>query len=110
MDRHHGNWSKTVFWGAVTATLYAAMFYYADFILHLTQTTPDSCVIGSGAQATYLHHVDALACTAQGGHIEPGTWWHVLPLILIAFAISYTHGAFTGLFWDMMGLKPATRK
>jgi len=33
----------------------------------------------------------------------------VLPIILIAFAVSYVHGAFTGLFWDLMGLKPAAK-
>jgi hypothetical protein len=109
MDRPHGNWGKTVFWGAITAALYATMFYYADFILHMAHTTPDACVVGSGAETAYFHRVDAAACAARGGHLQPGTWWHVLPIILIAFAVSYVHGAFTGLFWDMMGLKPATK-
>ena len=25
--------------------------------------------------------------------------------IALAFALSYTHGLFTGLFWDLVGLK-----
>jgi hypothetical protein len=25
--------------------------------------------------------------------------------IALAFALSYTHGIFTGLFWDVVGLK-----
>ena len=40
--------------------------------------------------------------------MEPGTWWHVLVPIAIAFVISFAHGAFTGLFWEVMGLKPAS--
>ena len=110
MGRHHGSWSRTIFWGAVTATLYAVMFYYADFILHLAHTTPNACIVGNGPGNTYFHNVDPAACTARGGRFEPGTWWHVLPPIAIAFVISFTHGAFTGLFWDMMGLKPAMKK
>lgn len=109
MDTKHGNLGKTIFWGSVTAVLYAGLFYYADFILHLAHTTPAACVVGGGADATYYHRVDAAACVARGGHPEAGTWWHVLPIILIAFAVSYVHGAFTGLFWDLMGLKPADK-
>lgn len=33
----------------------------------------------------------------------------VLVPIAIAFAISFTHGAFTGLFWEAMGLKAARK-
>src|SRR5690349_702413 len=79
MERRSANWSKAIFWGAITALLYATMFYNADLIIELARTTPE-------------------------------TPWHVLVPIGIAFAISWTHGAFTGLFWELMGLKPATRK
>jgi ribose/xylose/arabinose/galactoside ABC-type transport system permease subunit len=107
MDAHKGHWAKTIFWGGVTAVLYAAMFYYSDLILHMAHTTPDACVVGHGASAIYYHTSDAAVCAAQGGHIQSGTPWHVMLPILIAFAVSLVHGAFTGLFWDLMGLKPA---
>ena len=109
MNLYGARWGKTIFWGAVTGLLYAVMFYYADVILHLAHTTPEACVVGHGADTTYFHKVDAAACAAKGGTVVVGTWWHALLPISIAFAISLTHGAFTGLFWDMMGLKPAAR-
>lgn len=109
MDKH-GSWRKTFLWGAVTAALYVALFYYADLLLHMAHTTPDACIVGNGADTLYYHRMAAGACAEAGGQFVTGTWWHVLPIILIAFAISYTHGAFTGLFWEMMGLRPAGRK
>lgn len=39
---------------------------------------------------------------------EPG--WGFLVPVAIAFAFSFIHGAFTGGFWDMLGLKAQTRK
>ena len=36
-------------------------------------------------------------------------WGFVVP-IAIAFLFSFVHGAFTGGFWDMMGLKAQVRK
>lgn len=102
-------WAKTIAWGLLTGLLYVGLFSYFDLILHLAHTTPDSCVVIHDTKTVYLHKVDAVACVAQGGHVEPGQSWHVLIPILIAFAISFTHGAFTGLFWDVMGLKPASR-
>jgi len=109
MERQGGHFGKTVFWGAATAALYAAIFNYADLLMYMAHTTPDACVVGSGPGAIYYHRLDAAACAAHGGQLEPGTWWHVLPIILIAFAVSYVHGAFTGLFWGLMGLKPAAK-
>jgi hypothetical protein len=109
MNLHGAHWGKTIFWGAVTCVLYTAMFYYAESILHWAHTTPDACVVGRGANAIYFHKVDAAACTAKGGEVVAGTWWHVLIPIAIAFAVSFAHGAFTGLFWEMMGLKPASK-
>lgn len=109
MDRHQARWGKTIFWGIVTAAIYVALFADAEFILRLAHTTPQSCVVGDGARTIYYHKVDPVACAAQGGRPEPGHPWHVLVPILIAFAVSLVHGAFTGLFWEMMGLKPATQ-
>jgi hypothetical protein len=108
MNLHNAHWGKTLFWGTATAVLYAAMFSYSDLLLHMAHTTPDACVVGQGAATTYYHKADAAACAARGGHMEAGVWWHVLIPILLAFAISFVHGAFTGLFWDVMGLKPAS--
>lgn len=79
MERRNAHWGKAIFWGTITALLYAALFWYADLVIELARTTPEA-------------------------------WWHVLVPIGIAFAVSYTHGAFTGLFWELMGLKPATKK
>jgi hypothetical protein len=107
MNSHSARWGKAVFWGSVTAILYALMFSYSDLILHLAHTTPEACVVDLGTTVSYFHKLDATACAAQGGHLEPSKPWHVLVPILFALAISFTHGAFTGLFWDLMGLKPA---
>jgi len=109
MNVHGAHWGKTIFWGAVTGLLYAGLFYYADLILHLAHTTPDACIVTDAGGTAYFHKVDAAACTAKGGTVVAGTWWHMLVPIAIAFAISYTHGAFTGLFWDAMGLRPAKK-
>lgn len=38
-----------------------------------------------------------------------GEWGFMVP-IAIAFLFSFVHGAFTGGFWDMLGLKAKTRK
>jgi ribose/xylose/arabinose/galactoside ABC-type transport system permease subunit len=107
MNLQHGHLGKTMLWGAISAALYAVMFSYADVILHLAHTTPDACVVGQGAEAVYFHKADAAACAARDGRLATGSWWHVLVPIAIALAVSFAHGAFTGLFWDLMGLKPA---
>jgi len=109
MNLRNAHWGKTLFWGGLTAALYTLMFTNSELILHLAHTTPDACVIGLGADTHYFHKATAAACAAKGGHMESGTWWFVLIPILLAFAVSLLHGAFTGLFWEMMGLKPATR-
>lgn len=109
MDQHKAHWGKTLAWGLATAALYTAMFSYSDLVLHLAHTTPDACVVNQGGATLYYHKADAAACATKGGHMEAGVWWHVLVPILLAFAISLAHGAFTGLFWEAMGLKPAAR-
>ncbi|GEM_PF-1283965 len=108
MERHEAYWGKAVFWATLTAALYALTFSNAEFILHMAHTTPEACVVGQGAGAAYYHKAGLDACAAQGGEMVAGTWWHVLLPILLAFAVSYVHGAFTGLFWELMGLRPAS--
>lgn len=107
MNPHKAHWGRVIFWGSVTALLYAGLFYYSDLILHFAHTTPNACVVGHGPGAVYYPKLDAAACTAHGGIYEYGHWLNVFLPILIAFAISFAHGIFTGLFWDIMGLKPA---
>ncbi|MDP3515069.1 MAG: hypothetical protein Q8S20_20195 [Sulfuritalea sp.] len=109
MKLHQAHWGKTIFWGVATAALYAAMFAWSDLLLQLAHTTPDVCIVDQGGTTIYYHKADTASCAAMNGHIEPGVWWHVLIPILLAFAISIVHGAFTGLFWEAMGLKPAAR-
>lgn len=110
MTAKGSRWGKTIFWGCVTALLYGGMFANADVLLHLAHTTPGACVVRQGAELVYFHKPDAALCAAKGGMVEAGHWWHVLIPIGLAFAISFAHGAFTGLFWDVMGLKPAGKK
>lgn len=109
MKLHKAHWGKTIFWGVATAVLYTLMFSYSDLILHLAHTTPDACIVDQGGATLYYHQADAAACAAMNGHMAAGVRWHVLIPILLAFAISIVHGAFTGLFWEAMGLKPAAR-
>ncbi len=33
-----------------------------------------------------------------------GRWWFAVPVV-IAFVFSLVHGAFTALFWDVLGVK-----
>lgn len=33
-----------------------------------------------------------------------GQWWFLVP-VAIAFLFSFVHGTFTGLFWDVLGIK-----
>ena len=33
-----------------------------------------------------------------------GHWWFLFP-VAVAFLFSFVHGAFTGLFWDVLGVK-----
>jgi hypothetical protein len=53
----------------------------------------------------YYNDATAELCAAQGGTFIEGTWWYVFAPIALAFALSYTHGTFTSLFWDVVGLK-----
>ncbi len=97
--------SQTLLWGAVTAALYWILFHYANEFLRLAHTTLDACAVGDTAHATYFNNATPDLCQAQQGSFIEGTWWFVLAPIAMAFAVSYTHGNFTSLFWDVLGLK-----
>ncbi|MEW5770904.1 MAG: hypothetical protein AB1831_11155 [Pseudomonadota bacterium] len=78
---------------------------YSEEISHLSLTTPDTCVVAQGPETGVYHKPEAEACQAKGGTMQDGNWMHVLAPIVIAFVISFSHGAFTGLFWEVVGLK-----
>jgi len=96
---------KTLFWGGVTAALYGFLFLNADEFLRLAHTTVDACVVQNGMGVDYYNKPTAELCAEKGGTLVVGTWWYVFAPIALAFALSYTHGLFTGLFWDVVGLK-----
>jgi hypothetical protein len=96
---------KTLMWGGVTALLYWVLFHYADEFLRLAHTTVDACVVQNGMGVDYYYKPTAELCAEKGGSLVEGTWWYVFAPIALAFALSYTHGLFTGLFWDVVGLK-----
>jgi hypothetical protein len=88
-------------WGGITFALYWLLFRYADAFQVLAHTTLDACVAGSD----YYNKATPELCAAEGGTFINGVWWYVFAPIAMAFALSYTHGTFTGLFWDIVGLK-----
>lgn len=47
--------------------------------------------------ALYLFHVPLLELAERGG------WFFIVP-VTIAFVFSYAHGAFTSVFWDVLGV------
>lgn len=96
---------KALVWGALTVGLYLFLFVYSGTFEHLAHTTLDACLVQEGAGATYYNKATSDLCAAQDGSFIEGTWWFVLAPIALAFALSYTHGIFTGLFWDVVGLK-----
>ena len=49
-----------------------------------------------------FHHEIMAAFTRTDG------WYPVLPVIT-AFAFSFTHGAFTGYFWEVLGITARRR-
>lgn len=96
---------KTLFWGGLTAALYLFLFQFADEFIRLAHTTVDACVVQEGMKTDYYTKATEVACADKGGSMVSGTWWYVFAPIAMAFALSYTHGIFTGLFWDVVGLK-----
>ena len=71
----------------------------------MAHTTLDTCLLHNDTDTDYHHKVTPERCAAEGGAFIEGTWWYVFAPIAMAFALSYTHGIFTGLFWDVVGLK-----
>ena len=70
---------KAVLWGAASVALYGLLFVYAEDTVELARRTRDG-----------------------------ETLWFLAPIV-IAFVFSLVHGAFTGYFWDAVGLKPADK-
>ncbi|HMM46738.1 MAG TPA: hypothetical protein PKC12_02010 [Thiobacillaceae bacterium] len=87
-------------WGGLTVALYWLLFHYAGGFQTLAHTTLDACAVGG----EYYNNATAELCAAENGTFIEGRWWYVLAPIALAFALSYTHGLFTGLFWDLVGL------
>jgi hypothetical protein len=98
-------WVKALGWGVMTAGLYGFLFQYSEEFERLAHTTLDTCLLHGDTDPAYHHKVTPELCAAEGGSFIEGTWWYVFAPIAMAFALSYTHGVFTGLFWDMVGLK-----
>ncbi len=105
MSSNSSSLGKTVFWGAMTAALYAFLFIYADEFVRLAHTTVDACVVQTGSGVDYYNMATPELCAEKAGSMMDGIWWYVFAPIAMAFALSYTHGIFTGLFWDVVGLK-----
>ena len=105
MASSHSSLGKTLLWGGIAAALYGFLFYFANDFLRLAHTTQDACVVQSGMHTNYFNKATADLCAAKGGTFIRGTWWYVLAPIAMALVLSYTHGIFTGLFWDLLGLK-----
>lgn len=71
--------ARAIVYGAASIALYALLFLYADETVELARRTRE------GERA-----------------------WFLVPVV-IAFVFFYVHGAFTGYFWDAVGLKAAGR-
>jgi len=96
---------KAMLWGVITAGLYWFLFQYADAFQRLAHTTLDACAIQQGSETVYYNKATAELCAAENGSFIEGNWLFVFAPIALAFALSYTHGLFSGLFWDVVGLK-----
>ena len=96
---------KALFWGVITAGLYGFLFHYSETFETLAHTTLDACLVQENGGTTFYNKATAELCAARNGTFIEGTWWFVFAPIAMAFALSYTHGIFTGLFWDVVGLK-----
>ena len=105
MSASQGVLGRALFWGAITAGIYWLLFEYADVFERLAHTTVDACAIEKGGGPAYYSGATPEACAAANGAFIEGSWWYVFAPIGLAFALSYTHGLFTSLFWDVVGLK-----
>ncbi|HLE67163.1 MAG TPA: hypothetical protein VI730_08435 [Burkholderiales bacterium] len=70
---------RTSIWGVGSLALYVLLFLFSDETIELARRT------------------------REGEKI-----WFVVPIV-IALLFSLVHGAFTGYFWDAVGLKPADK-
>jgi len=103
-------WTTTLLWGVAVALLYWALFHFQDDIVRLAHTTVDACLVVENGKELYYHKPTPEACAAKGGTLIEGNWLNVLLPIIAAFVLSYVHGAFSGMFWDTLGLKAANKK
>ncbi|MDH4216532.1 MAG: hypothetical protein OEV23_06520 [Gallionella sp.] len=110
MSQKRANLIKALAWGTATAGCYVGLFIYADDLVNLAHATTTSCMVGSGAEAVYYHKPTPELCAEKGGILLDSNKLNVLVPIAIAFLLSFVHGAFTGLFWEVIGLKAAQKK
>ncbi|GAB4172004.1 MAG: hypothetical protein Fur0039_12570 [Rhodocyclaceae bacterium] len=68
---------KALGWGLASSALYATLFAFSDQLVEWAHRTRE------GEKLFFL-----------------------VPIV-VAFALSYVHGAFTGYFWDVLGLRAA---
>ncbi len=110
MSQKTRNLIKMLLWGTASAGCYALLLIYSESFTYLAHTTTDSCMVGSGAEATYYHKITPELCAEKGGTFLSSDKLNVLIPIALVFLLSFVHGAFTGLFWDVIGLKAARKK
>ncbi|MEQ1668196.1 MAG: hypothetical protein ABL868_07050 [Sulfuriferula sp.] len=103
-------WGAVVFWGVFSGLCYALLFHYADALIRLAQTTVDTCAVVEGGKTIYYSKPDAAECAVKGGQMIAGNGWYIFAPIMVALIISYAHGAFTGQFWEAIGLTAAKKK
>jgi len=96
---------KTLLWGMISTALFGFLFQYFDEFSRLAHHTVDACVVQNGMKTDYYVKTTQELCAKKGGTLVAGTWWYVFAPIAMALALSYSHGMFTGLFWDLLGLK-----
>jgi len=72
--------ARAIVYGAASLALYVLLFLYADETVELARRA------------------------REGEKI-----WFLVPIV-IAFAFSLVHGAFTGSFWEAIGLRPVDKK
>lgn len=65
------------------------------------------CALGAVVAMLYIllfvYEKDVIRLCRQGG------WWFLFP-VSAAFVFSIFHGAFTGMFWDALGVKAKNSK
>lgn len=103
-------WSAVLFWGGFSGLCYFLLFQYADEFIRLAHTTADACAVIEEDKTVYFNKPSQDQCAAKSGQMIEGNHWHVLAPIAVALIISYAHGAFTGHFWEALGLTAAKKK